>query len=90
MHHTDTTVGYVEKGSLAEEAGIIAGDRIISINGHRFYDILEYRYLISEYEVELEVQKQNGDTEIILIENEYEDLGLDFENSLIEGSLSPI
>lgn len=84
MHHTDTTVGYVEKGSLAEEAGIIAGDRIISINGHKFYDILEYRYLISEYEVELEVQKQNGDTEIILIENEYEDLGLDFENSLID------
>ena len=88
MHHSDTTVGYVEPGSLAEEAGIVAGDKIISINGHEFYDILEYRYLVSEYEVELEVQKKNGDTEIILIENEYEDLGLEFENSLIDTAQS--
>lgn len=88
MHHTDTTVGYVEPDSYAYEAGIEAGDRLLTINGHDFRDILEYRYLISEYEVELEILKKNGDCEKIFIENDYEDLGIEFENALIDTAQS--
>ena len=88
MHHSDTTVGYVEPDSYAYEAGIEAGDRLLTINGHDFRDILEYRYLISEYEVELEVLKKNGDCEKIFIENDYEDLGIEFENALIDTAQS--
>ena len=88
MHHTDTTIGYVEPDSYAYEAGIEAGDRLLTINGHDFRDILEYRYLISEYEVELEVLKKNGDCEKIFIENDYEDLGIEFENALIDTAQS--
>lgn len=88
MHHSDTTVGYVEPDSYAYEAGIEAGDRLLTINGHDFRDILEYRYLISEYEVELEVLKKNGECEKIFIENDYEDLGIEFENALIDTAQS--
>lgn len=84
MTKEDTTIAYVEPGSLAEEAGIAEGDKLISINGSKIHDILEYRYLISETEVELEVLKLNGDTEIITIENDYEDLGIDFKKELIK------
>ena len=80
----DTTIGYVEPSSLAEEAGLIAGDKIISINGNDFHDILEYRFLTAEYEVELEVLKNNGKRERIIIENDYEDLGIEFCSSLID------
>ncbi|MBO5059568.1 MAG: DUF512 domain-containing protein [Clostridia bacterium] len=84
MHKEDRTISYIEPGSLAEEAGLAAGDVLQKINGHVFHDILEYRYLISETEVELEVLKQDGSTEIITVENDYEDLGIEFRQGLID------
>ena len=84
----DTEIGYIEPGSLAEEAGIEPGDVLLEINGSNFLDILEYRYLVSEYEVELKIKKKNGDIEIIVIENDYEDLGIEFKNGLIADAKS--
>ncbi len=88
MHKADTTIGYVEPGSYAYEAGLEKGDKILLINGNDFYDILEYRYLTAEYEVMLTVEKKNGDIEEITIENDYEDLGIEFSNSLIDTAKS--
>ncbi len=88
MHKEDRTISYVEPGSLAEEAGLCAGDTLVKINGHDFHDILEYRYLMSEQEVEIEVQKADGTTEIITIENDYEDLGIEFREGLIKEAQS--
>ena len=67
------TVKNVLPESIAEEAMIEAGDIIVSINGNEFRDVVEYRYLISEPEVEIEVLKKDGTTEFIGIENDYED-----------------
>lgn len=88
MPREDTTISYVEPNSLAEEAGIEEGDKLISINGHKFHDILEYRYLAADAEVELEILKKDGSTEIIAIENDYEDLGIDFRQELIKEAQS--
>lgn len=88
MHKINTTIGIVESGSLAEEAGLEPGDRLLKINGSDFRDILEYRYLVSEYEVELEVEKKDGSLEIITIENNYEDLGIEFKEALIDTAQS--
>ncbi len=79
---------YVEPGSLAEEAGIEAGDLLISINGHEVLDVLEYRYLMSEYEVNVRIEKPNGDLEEITIENDYEDIGIEFEYGLMDNAKS--
>ena len=84
MHSVNRTIAYVEPESLASDAGIVAGDILLSINGEAPLDILEYRYLIAEYEVELEIKKRNGDIEIITIENDFEDLGIEFEEGLID------
>lgn len=84
MHEIDTTIGHIVQGSLAEEAGICSGDKILSINGHAFRDILEYRYLISEYEVELIIEKSNGEQDGVIIESNYEDLGIEFEQGLVD------
>ena len=45
MRKVNTTIKYIEPYSIAEDAGIEVGDKLISINGHDFHDILEYRYL---------------------------------------------
>ena len=55
MRKVNTTIKYIEPYSIAEDAGIEVGDKLISINGHDFHDILEYRYLTAEYEVTLSI-----------------------------------
>lgn len=84
MSRINRTISYVEPGSPADAAGIKAGDELIKINGEAPLDILEYRYLAAEYEVELEIKKANGRTEFLIIENDYEDLGIEFEVGLID------
>ncbi len=84
MSRINRTISYVEPGSPADAAGIKAGDELIKINGEAPLDILEYRYLAAEYEVELEIKKANGRTDFLIIENDYEDLGLEFEVGLID------
>lgn len=88
MRKADTTIKYVEPDSIAFEAGIEPGDKLITVNGHDFHDILEYRYLTVEYEVTLEVLKKDGTTEMITVENDYEDLGIEFEEGLIDEAQS--
>ena len=88
MRKADTTIKYIEPNSIAEEAGLESGDKLISINGHDFHDILEYRYLTAEYEVTLEVLKKDGTTEMITVENDYEDLGIEFAEGLIDEAQS--
>ena len=88
MRKSDTTIKYIEPYSIAEEAGLEIGDKLISINGHDFHDILEYRYLTAEYEVTLEVLKKDGTTEMIIVENDYEDLGIEFAEGLIDEAQS--
>lgn len=83
-----TEIAACEAGSLAEQAGLQAGDVILSINGEAFSDVLEYRYLTAEAEVELSVRKKNGDLEDIIIENDYEDLGIEFSSGLIDDAQS--
>lgn len=79
---------YVESDSLAAEAGIEPGDILLRVDNHEIHDILEYRYLMSEYEVTVTVQKKNGDIEEITIENDYEDIGMEFETGLMDNAKS--
>lgn len=84
MRKADTVITHVEPFSPAARAGILAGDTLLKINGCDFHDILEYRYLTAEYEVELEILKINGETDNITIVNDYEDLGIEFKEGLID------
>ncbi len=72
-------------GSIAQEAGIQKGDIIYKVNNEIVHDILEYEFLTAEEEFELEIIKLDGSIEIISIINEgYEEIGIAFENPLID------
>ena len=88
MRKADTTIKYIEPDSIAEAIGLQVGDKILKINDSDFHDILEYRYLMAEYEITLEIEKVNGDVEVITVENDYEDIGVEFSEGLIDTAQS--
>jgi putative radical SAM enzyme (TIGR03279 family) len=76
----------VQPGSIAEEIGFEAGDRLVSINGQKPRDLIDYQFLCADEVLDLEVLDTNGKTHQVEIEKDYdEDLGLEFENALFDG-----
>ncbi|MBD2081123.1 TIGR03279 family radical SAM protein [Leptolyngbya sp. FACHB-17] len=72
--------------SIAEEIGFEAGDRVVSINGEKPRDLIDYQFLCADEFIELEVLDQKGKTHHIEIEKDYdEDLGLEFDTALFDG-----
>lgn len=78
-------ISYVEPYSIADEMGIEAGDELISINDQMVEDIFDYRYMIQEEELVVLIRKQDGEEWELEIEKDAdEDLGLDFEQGLMD------
>ena len=76
----------VEPGSIAEEIGFEAGDRLVSINGERPRDLIDYRFLCADEEIDLEVIDAKGVSHRVELEKDYdEELGLEFETALFDG-----
>ena len=76
----------VEGGSIGEELGIQPGDKIVSINGNRPRDLIDYQFLMSEEEVQLEILDAAGKVHNIELEKDVEDnLGIIFKEALFDG-----
>ena len=75
----------VRKNSLAEAAGIVAGDKLIAVDGVQVKDIIELSFYTSDYEVELELENQEGQRRQVHIDKyPDEDLGLEFEAAVFD------
>lgn len=73
------------ENSIAEEVGIEVGDILIDINDQVIHDVFDYRYLLSDEELTVHIQKPDGEEWLIDIEKDIsEDLGLIFENELMD------
>ena len=89
VKNTNNIISKVYKNSIAEELGIEVGDLLISINGEPIHDIIEYRFLLSDEYLEVEIQKQNREIYIYEIEKDYDDdLGIEFTNPIIDKAKS--
>ncbi len=76
----------VEKDSIAEELGFEPGDKLISINGKRPRDLIDYRFLVGEEQLHIEVLDSVGELHKIDCEKEIDDsLGLIFKDALFDG-----
>lgn len=73
----------VDTGSIAEELELEPGDEVLSIDGHELEDIFDYEYYVNSESILMTVRKKNGEEWELEIENQYEDLGLTFENGLM-------
>ncbi|MEI3182445.1 MAG: DUF512 domain-containing protein [Lachnospiraceae bacterium] len=77
------TIKSVDPGSIADELGLEPGDRLLSIDGHELEDIFDYEYYIENESIMVVIAKKNGEEWELDIENDYQDLGLTFENGLM-------
>lgn len=75
----------VLEDSIGKELEIEKGDKLLSINGERIQDVFDYRFLLSDEEIEVQIEKANGEVWNLEIEKDYgEDLGLVFETELMD------
>jgi putative radical SAM enzyme (TIGR03279 family) len=72
--------------SIAAEIGFESGDRLVSINGQKPRDLIDYQFLCADEVLDLEVLDVSGKAHQVEIEKDYdEDLGLEFETALFDG-----
>ena len=79
-------VASIEEGSIGEELGFEVGDQLISINGVKPRDLIDYKFLIAEEDIQLIILDEKGKQHTINIEKDYDDeLGLAFTEALFDG-----
>ncbi len=75
----------VENNSIAEEIGFESGDSIISINGKKPRDLIDYQILISDEILDISVLDKNKNIHNISIEKDQDDsLGINFKDALFD------
>lgn len=75
----------VQTGSIAEELELEPGDILLSVNDHIIEDVFDYHYYTNEEYLTVTIQKPDGEEWELEIEKEYEeDLGIEFENGLMD------
>jgi len=78
-------VGSVRPGSIAEEMEIEKGDELLSVNGSEIEDIFDYQYLTEDIHITVLIKKAGGEEwELEIDKDEDEDLGIEFENGLMD------
>ena len=74
----------VIQGSDADNAGIKAGDELISVNGHGIEDVLDYMFYIAVDKVSLTVRRDGRKLRRVIEKSEYDDIGLEFDTFLMD------
>lgn len=77
-------IAQIEPGSLAEELGLQRGDAVLSVNGKRVMDTLDYRFHVTEPYVELTVLRGDKTLSLAMEKEPYDLLGIEFENDLAD------
>lgn len=78
-------ISEILEDSIAQELEFEKGDKILSINGEKPQDMIDYRYMMCSEDVEIEIEKTNGEIEVFEIEKDFdEDLGVVFESAVFD------
>ena len=78
-------ISSVKHGSLAEAAGIKAGEGLTAVNGCAVQDIIDLSFLLADEVVELTLAAADGTERKVTITKKIdEDLGLEFESAVFD------
>lgn len=82
-------ISKVKVGSIAEEVGIEVGDFLISINDEEVKDIIDYKFMSTDDELIITIEKSYGEIWDIEIEKDYdEEIGIEFQKSIMDEARS--
>jgi len=72
--------------STADKAGLNSEDKLITINGQKINDYIDYLYQISEPIIKLEIETKNGERKHIELQRQLgEELGIEFKEIVFDG-----
>ncbi len=72
--------------SIADELGLVKGDKVISINGKKLSDIIDVSFAFADEEIELLIEHADGSQEIYEFDKDYdEELGVEFSSAVFNG-----
>ena len=74
----------VEPQSYAYKQGIKSGDVLVTINGNKIADVLDYRFHIMDSSLNIVVIRDNKELSFKINKPEYSDIGLEFETYLMD------
>jgi len=78
------TITGIAQNTPAAKKNIAQGDVLLSINGHAINDVLDYRFYATERKLKLILQRGGKICSRRLRKEEYEDLGLEFSDGLMD------
>lgn len=67
----------IRPGSIAEMAGLLHGDMLVSINGHRLNDAIDFMFYKNEPELNIDLKRKGKKLSFKLSPKEGEDLGIE-------------
>src|SRR4051812_9041124 len=79
-------VDSVQEGSLAAEAGVTAGMRVLAVNGHGLRDVVDYQYHATEERIELALDTSDGPRSVLIDKWPDEDIGIAFDTATFDGT----
>ncbi|MBQ0109389.1 MAG: radical SAM protein, partial [Clostridiales bacterium] len=77
-------ISSVAKHSYAEKAGIKSGDLLISVNKNDICDVLDYRFYVTDKNLEIAVKRGEEVLSFKIKKPEYDDIGLEFSTYLMD------
>ena len=78
-------ISSIQKGSIAEELEIQAGSELLTVNGIKLHDYIDYQYATMTEELEFEIKTPDGEIEVYEIEKDFEEeLGFVFESAIFD------
>ena len=79
-------ISKVKPHSPAAAAGIVAGEKLLAMNGQPVKDILDVSFAAAENNVQLQLKDKAGNTRTFSLDKDPdEDLGLEFETAVFDG-----
>ena len=76
----------VRAGSLAEQAGVRPGARLLAVNGRPVSDVVDYQFEAAEEQIDLELTHDGIRETISIDKHPDEDAGLEFEDATFDGT----
>jgi putative radical SAM enzyme (TIGR03279 family) len=75
----------VRPGSLADEIGLLPGDRVVAIDGNTLQDAVDFQFHAAEESIALEVVRGEQPYVFEIEKHPDEDLGIDFQDAAFDG-----